>query len=121
MASGLPTFATRYGGPLEIIQHGKSGFHVNPNEGDAAADLIADFLERAAADPSVWTRISEGALARVASRYTWRKYAERVMTLSRIYGFWKFVSNLEREETDRYLQMFYNLQYRPLAATVPRE
>jgi sucrose synthase len=121
MASGLPTFATRYGGPLEIIQHGKSGFHIDPNEGAAAADLIAEFLERAAGDPSAWLRISEGSLARVASRYTWKKYAERVMTLSRIYGFWKFVSNLERQETDRYLQMFYNLQFRPLAATVARE
>jgi len=40
------------------------------------------------------------------------------MTLSRIYGFWKFVSNLEREETARYLQMFYQLQMRPLARAI---
>lgn len=33
MASGLPTFATRYGGPLEIIQHNRSGFHIDPNQG----------------------------------------------------------------------------------------
>ena len=42
------------------------------------------------------------------------------MTLSRIYGFWKFISNLEREETRRYLHMFYQLQYRPLAEAVRR-
>ncbi len=118
MASGLPVFATRHGGPLEIIQDGVSGYHIDPNDGAAAAALIADFLERSAADPETWQRLSRGALARVEARYTWRRYAERMMTLSRIYGFWKFVSNLEREETARYLQMFYHLQMRPLARAI---
>lgn len=118
MASGLPVFATRYGGPLEIIEPGRSGFHIDPNDGAAAADAIADFLQRCADEPAHWTRISEGALARVAARYTWRLYAERMMTLSRIYGFWKYVSNLEREEAGRYLQLFHHLQFRPLARAV---
>lgn len=116
MASGLPTFATIYGGPREIILDRRSGFHINPNDGDAAAELIADFLERCAAEPAEWERVSRESLARVAAKYTWEKYAERVMTLSRIYGFWKFVSGLERQETLRYLHMFYQLQFRPLAA-----
>lgn len=116
MASGLPTFATIYGGPREIILHKRSGFHIDPNDGDAAAELIADFFERCAASPDEWQRVSNEGLARVAAKYTWEKYAERVMTLSRIYGFWKFVSGLERQETLRYLNMFYHLQFRPLAA-----
>lgn len=115
MASGLPTFATRYGGPLEIIQHNQSGFHIDPNQGATTADLIADFFEKTRDDPAEWQRLSQGALDRVASRYTWKLYAERMMTLSRIYSFWKFVSGLEREENDRYLNMFYHLQFRPLA------
>lgn len=118
MASGLPVFATRYGGPLEIIEHGKSGFHIDPNDGAAAAEAMADFLQRCAEDPAGWQRISDAALARVAARYTWKLYAERMMTLSRIYGFWKFVSNLEREEAGRYLQLFHHLQFRPLARAV---
>jgi sucrose synthase len=120
MASGLPTFATCYGGPREIIQHNRSGFHINPNDGDAAAALISEFFDRCKAKPDEWKRISDGALARVASHYTWEKYAQRVMTLSRIYGFWKFVSGLERQETARYIDMFYHLQYRPLAEAIPR-
>ena len=118
MASGLPVFATRYGGPLEIIQHGKSGFHIDPSDGAGAATAIADFLQQCADDAAQWQRISDAALARVAARYTWKLYAERMMTLSRIYGFWKFVSNLDREEAGRYLQLFHHLQFRPLARAV---
>jgi hypothetical protein len=36
------------------------------------------------------------------------------MTLTGVYGFWKYVSNLERRETRRYLEMFYALKYRSL-------
>ncbi len=118
MSSGLPTFATRYGGPLEIIEHGKSGFHLDPNHGEGCAELMADFLERCGDDPEYWHTISNGAIERVRSRYTWKLYAERMMTLSRIYGFWRFATNLEREETRRYLEMFYELQFLPLAESV---
>ncbi len=121
MTSGLPTFATRYGGPLEIIQHARSGFHIDPNTGADCARQIADFLELCSQDPKEWQHISEGALARIEARYTWKLYAERMMTLSRIYGFWKFISDLEREETERYLHMFYQLQFRPLAAQLRKE
>ncbi|HKJ07783.1 MAG TPA: sucrose synthase [Gammaproteobacteria bacterium] len=119
MTSGLPTFATRYGGPLEIIEDGKSGFHIDPNHGEEATETIADFLERCGKEPDYWDRLSAGSIARVHSRYTWELYAERMMTLSRIYGFWKYVTNLERDETRRYLEMFYGLQFRPMAESVP--
>jgi len=115
MASGLPTFATQFGGPLEIIEHGRSGFHLDPNHGDQAATAMAEFFRRCGAEPGYWERISEGAVQRVQSRYTWGLYAERMMTLSRSYGFWRYVANREREEVRRYLEMFYGLQFRPLA------
>ncbi|KAA3628442.1 MAG: sucrose synthase [Proteobacteria bacterium] len=115
MVSGLPTFATCYGGPLEIIEDGISGFHINPNHGSEAADKLVRFFERCQSESGYWGRISHGSVERVRARYTWQLYAERLMTLSRIYGFWKYVTNLERDETLRYLEMFYGLQYRPLA------
>ena len=118
MASGLPTFATCYGGPSEIIEDGISGFHIDPNNGDIAAAAMVDFFNKAAADEDVWLAISEASLRRVEERYTWRLYAKRLLSLTCIYGFWKYVTNLEREETQRYLEMFYHLQFRPRAATL---
>jgi sucrose synthase len=35
-----------------------------------------------------------------------------------VYGFWRYVTNLERDEARRYLEMFYTLQYRPLARAI---
>jgi sucrose synthase len=115
MGTGLPTFATCFGGPLEIIEDGVSGFHIDPNHGSAAAQRMAEFFARCRQDPGEWQRISKGALQRVNERYTWKGYAERLMTLSRVYGFWRYVTDLERAETQRYLEMFYTLQFRPLA------
>jgi len=118
MGTGLPTFATCFGGPLEIIEDGVSGFHIDPNHGDAAAQRMAEFFTRCRQDPEEWRRISQGALQRVNERYTWKGYAERLMTLSRVYGFWRYVTDLERAETQRYLEMFYTLQFRPLASAM---
>jgi sucrose synthase len=36
-----------------------------------------------------------------------------------VYGFWKRVSNLERAETKRYLEMLYALKLRSLIERVP--
>ena len=121
MSCGLPTFATCYGGPSEIIEHGISGFHIDPNHGELAAQRIAEFLVRCREEPGQWERISQGGLDRVEAHYTWRLYAERMMTLSRVYGFWKHVSGLKRTETRRHLEMFYALQYRPLALALGEE
>ncbi len=121
MSCGLPTFATCYGGPAEIIVDGVSGFHIDPNHGDRAAQRIADFFERCREEPDTWERISRGGLERVSARYTWRLYAERMMTLSRVYGFWKHVSGLKRTETRHHLDMFYALQYRPLAIALEQQ
>ncbi len=112
MASGLPPFATRYGGPLEIIEDGISGYHIDPNHGLESAQRIAGFFRRSRENPDEWLRISQGALKRVETRYNWKLYAHQLMTLARIYGFWKFVTNLEREEIRHYLHMFYSLMFR---------
>ncbi len=118
MVSGLPTFATRYGGPLEIIENGISGFHIDPNKGEQTSQLISDFFERCSEDDGHWLNISQGGIKRVEKRYTWQLYADRLMTLARIYGYWKYTTNLQRQGTQRYLEMFYNLFYKQRAAMV---
>jgi len=121
MSSGLPVFATRYGGPLEIIQDGVSGFHIDPARGKEAARRMTEFLEAAREDEEVWHGISRGAVDRIAARYNWPLYASSLLKLSRIYGFWRFMSSLEREQTQRYLEMFYALMYRPRARALSGE
>lgn len=120
MSCGVPTFATCFGGPLEIIENGKSGFHIDPNHGEEAAETIDDFFKQCSSQEAYWEQISDGGMRRVEERYTWALYAKRMMTLSRIYGFWKYATNLERDETRRYLEMFYSLQYRPMANAISR-
>nr|AEN71105.1 sucrose synthase SusA1 [Gossypium lobatum] len=119
MTCGLPTFATLHGGPAEIIEHGISGFHIDPYHPDQTAELLATFFERCKEDPSHWAKISDGGLKRIYERYTWKIYSERLMTLAGVYGFWKYVSKLERRETRRYLEMFYILKFRELVKSVP--
>jgi sucrose synthase len=119
MTCGLPTFATINGGPREIIVDGVSGFHIDPYQGDKAAETLVNFFEKVKTDQSHWDNISAGGLKRIYEKYTWKLYSERLMTLTGVYGFWKYVSNLERRETRRYLEMFYALKLRSLYETVP--
>ena len=120
MSCGLPVFATCFGGPLEIIQDGKSGFHIDPNQGEKSAEKLTSFFDRCGNQPGYWETISRNSIERVEERYTWTLYARRLMTLSRIYGFWRFITRTERQENNRYLEMFYNLMYKRLAKTLEK-
>ncbi|KAK4415780.1 Sucrose synthase [Sesamum alatum] len=119
MTCGLPTFATLHGGPAEIIVHGKSGFHIDPYNGEQVAEVLVDFFEKCKTDPSHWETISAGGLQRIQEKYTWQIYSDRLLTLAGVYGFWKYVSKLDRLEIRRYLEMFYALKFRKLAEAVP--
>lgn len=115
MSSGLPVFATAYGGPSEIIEDGVSGYIIDTTKGDATSEKLLDFVKKCRNNPDHWIKISDNALKRVEERYNWALYANKLMTFARVYGFWKFVTNLEREETHRYLEMLYGMVYRRLA------
>ncbi|XP_057430481.1 sucrose synthase 2 isoform X1 [Lotus japonicus] len=119
MICGLPTFATCHGGPAEIIEHGISGFHIDPHHPDQVAQVLVNFFEQCQHDPGYWNKISDAGICRIHERYTWKIYSERLLTLAGVYGFWKHVSKLERRETRRYLEMFYILKFRDLIKSIP--
>ncbi len=121
MSSGLPSFVTLHGGPSEIVEDGRSGFHIDPTDADEAAATMVAFLEQAREDFSVWQAISQRGVERVEQKYNWSRYAKRLLELSRIYGFWRYITSLDRAETRRYLEMFFALMYRPLAERIEQE
>nr|GEZ57166.1 sucrose synthase 2 [Tanacetum cinerariifolium] len=65
MTCGLPTFATCHGGPAEIIEHGVSGFHIDPYHPDKMSTAMADFFQKCSEDRSYWVKIYEGGLKRI--------------------------------------------------------
>ena len=118
MSSGLPVFATRFGGPSEIVEDAVSGYHIDPTAWPESMERMAGVLDGFQNDPGAWDELSARGIERVAEHYNWPLYARRLLELSRIYGFWKYISSLERDEPRRYLEMFYGLMYRPLADRV---
>ncbi|KAA8541495.1 hypothetical protein F0562_025458 [Nyssa sinensis] len=121
MNCGLPTFATNQGGPAEIIVDGVSGFHIDPNNGDDSSNKIADFFEKCKVDAGYWDKMSQAGLNRIYECYTWKIYAKRVLNMGSIYGFWRQLNKEQKNAKQRYLQMFYNLQFRNLVknAAIP--
>jgi sucrose synthase len=113
MISGLPPFATQFGGPLEIIQHGKNGFLINPTNVEETADILLEFVQKCDRDPQYWQQLSERAIQRVYSCYTWRIHTNRILTLSKIYGFWNYSSQENREDLLRYVEALFYLVYKP--------
>jgi len=115
MISGLPTFATQFGGPLEIIQDKVNGFYINPTHLEETAAKIVDFVTKCEQDPNYWHSISQQAIDRVYSTYTWKIHTTKLLSLARIYGFWNFNSKENREDLLRYLEALFYLIYKPRA------
>lgn len=69
MTCGLPTFATCHGGPAEIIEHGISGFHIDPYHPEQATNLMVEFFERCHKEPGHWDEISKAGLQRIYERW----------------------------------------------------
>ena len=115
MRSGLPTFATLYGGPLEIIEDKKSGFLIDPIDEKESQKIILSFLDQCKSDPAYWNKISENGIKRVDTTYNWELHAHKLLSLSKIYSFWNFTSKIETSELDAYLDVLYHTIYKPRA------
>lgn len=119
MNCGLPTFATNQGGPAEIIVDGVSGFHINPYKGDESSNKIAEFFEKCKVDQAYWNKLSAEGLHRINECYTWKIYANKVLNMGSVYSFWRELHKEQKQAKQRYIQAFYNLQFRNQVKTVP--
>lgn len=115
MITGLPTFATRFGGPLEIIQDKQNGFYINPTHQEEMAEILLNFITKCEQNPNYWHEISQRGIDRVYSTYTWRIHTSRLLSLAKIYGFWNYTSQENREDILRYIESLFYLLYRPRA------
>lgn len=121
MISGVPTFATQFGGPLEIIQDKKNGFLINPTHQEEMAQKVLDFLTKCEQNPDYWVEISNRGMDRVYSTYTWKIHTTKLLSLARIYGFWNYGSKENREDLFRYIESLFYLLYKPRAQKLLEE
>ncbi|MET8448184.1 glycosyltransferase family 1 protein [Streptomyces sp. NPDC005209] len=74
MASGVPVIAPAAGGPLDLVDHGRTGFLVPPRDGDAVRDAVATL----ATDRGLRTAFGATARATVAGR-TWAAVGDQLI------------------------------------------
>ncbi|MCF8009119.1 MAG: glycosyltransferase [Halanaerobiales bacterium] len=78
MASGLPVVATKNGGSVEILDQGKYGVLVNPDD----IDDIANGINKIFDSKSIWEKYHKKGKKRVMTKYTWEQTAK---------GYYKFM------------------------------
>ncbi|NDJ18645.1 sucrose synthase [Myxacorys almedinensis] len=118
MVSGLPTFATEFGGPAEIIEDDKYGFLINPTNYSDATRKMIEFLDRCDADPSYWQEVSDRGIQRVHDDYTWQLHTKQLLLSTKLYSFWNYLHRNDRESLLRYLELIFHLIFKPRAATI---
>lgn len=116
MSSGLPVFATQFGGPLEIIKDGKSGFLINPTAPNLLTQPILEFFIKSSTQPGYWESIAKNAFERVQECYTWKLYSEKLFKFANLYGFWNYSAlAVEKQEIGQYCDLLFHLLYKKRA------
>ncbi|MBN2040643.1 MAG: sucrose synthase [Spirochaetes bacterium] len=108
MITGLPTFGPKFGGPVEIIEHGKSGFLINTSKPELISSELEYYMEEYLNGNSGWETISENGIKRVKEHFNWKLHSERLINLSKLYGFWRYsVSNTGEKKMNLYSDLLY--------------
>jgi len=79
-SSGKPVIASRVGGLQALVRDGETGFFIDPNAGDPAADLAAK-LNRFATEPELKNKIGDTGRREAKSRYDWAQIGQQLETL----------------------------------------
>jgi sucrose synthase len=121
MHSGLPVFATQFGGPLEIIKDGESGILINPTIHAEMTDKISAFFAGARDDPGLWAGYSRQGLSRARHHFTWELHCRRLTRLTKVYGFWRYsISDTTKSRMSRYCDLLYQLFFKERARKIPQ-
>ena len=75
MASGTPVVASKLGGLPEVVEHGVTGFLVEPGDVGELRDRLAEIL----GDPRLAQRLGRNARERAVEAFTWEACAERCL------------------------------------------
>lgn len=75
MASGTPVLASRLGGVPEVVDHGVTGYLVEPGNVEELRGRLAELL----ADRAKASRMGQAARDRVLDRFTWQAVADRCL------------------------------------------
>jgi len=122
MASGLPTFGPKFGGPLEIIEYGISGLLLNTSKPELIAASLEEYADDCRKDPGYWESLSKNGIRRVEAHFNWHLYSRRLINLTKLYGFWRYsVSAKEKTTLDRYCDMMHHFLFRQRAEAMHRE
>ncbi|MEO3703655.1 sucrose synthase [Trichormus azollae] len=118
MISGLPTFATKFGGSSEILEDLQTGFHLNPTDLERTAKTILNFLDKCDANPEYWQETSQWMIQRIRHKYNWKSHTEQLLLLAKIFRFWNFIAPEDNDARDRYMETLFHLIYKPRAEEI---
>lgn len=113
MISGLPTFATQFGGALEIIADRVNDFYLNPTDLPGTAQKIIDFLDKCAANSQYWLDVSQWMIERIRHKYNWDLHTSKLLLSAKMFSFWNFLMPEDNEARDRYMETLFHLVYKP--------
>lgn len=74
MCFGLPAIGTTAGAASEVIEHGKTGYLIEPNDSETLAKLISNLAE----DRNLLNQLSGNARKRYMRQPIWEKTAEQI-------------------------------------------
>ncbi len=118
MSSGLPTFATQFGGASEILQHYEDSFLINPTDIEGSTQKLLNFIDQCNQNPAYWQEISDGMIQRIQDEYNWKLHTRQLLLLSKLYSFWNYVYQDNREALLHYLDALFHLIYKPRAELI---
>ena len=80
MACGVPVIATNIGGMPEIIEHGKTGYLINPSKIETE---IAEYVLQLFFDVNMRQEMGVNSFKRVEEHFTWEKSSQRLLSVYR--------------------------------------